>query len=1446
VQPGTELKRRYEIREVLGQGGMGVVYRAQDKLIKRDVALKTLRDVPDPSALQLFYKECNVLASMSHPNIVEIFDLGEFEDPGGKRPYFVMPLLPGVTLEKLIRSSSPRLTLERSVEIISQTSRGLQAAHERGLVHRDLKPSNVFVMEDDSVKIIDFGVAHVVDTRHTMGLKGTLLYMSPEQIEMKPLSALSDIFSLGVVCYETLTGRRAFERGSPNEIIQAILMQTPPPASELNHIVSQAISRVVHKAMAKQPFHRFPSAREFAEALQKSLRNEPVEFFDPVRLQPRIQRATRAFEQSDFQFADEILSELEAEGHVDPSISQLRRRIDLAKRNKTVLQLLENARTRFEQEEYPLALQKIREVLQLDPENASALSLRSSIETNRAEQKIEEWFRLARQHMDNNAFGHARQALQNVLQVKPNENRASQLLSEVDRREQEYLKVRKQKEEVYQAALEAWQKGEVSTALNKLDRVLELDRRVPDSSNPEQPATFQNIYNQVRSEHDAIKNSYAEARMHLADRNFALALEVCDRFLVKYPGHALFQSLKFDVEEQQRQDLSSYIAQIDSRVELEPDLERRVNILKEALDRYPGEAHFERLLRLMKEKRDLVNQIVTRARLHEERGHYVEALGQWEILQTIYNRYTGLSFEIERVIKRREQQALSESKAQWVEQIDQRLAKGESAAALNLLDDARKEFPEDGELTALETLARQISERSTEAQRLLAEGRELCAQHRFQEGVECLRRAHRFDERNSVIRGALIDTLLEEVRLVLENDWRLAETLIQEALELDPGHAFAKSLRTLALDRKRSHFVDDCVSKARQAQAAGDREGALTQVEQGLSLYPLESRLTQLQNTLSKESLEFQREQNRKRSLAELAQLEDRLDTVTDVADVKLLRERTQTVAKQYPEDAELHSISSDLERRFDVLLQSLVTLQHSPAEEIAVKSRQAVASAATYAGNSEPLVPSAPTLSTEHLEATTNASHSVPSTDPLPHPVVVGGTRPDAEVGNTTPPTDWASWKQSTENETQSRVDQEQGTQGVGSAERPGHGPSPKKWVLIASMALAMVVAGIALLPRLIRHSQPAAPIPLPESIPAIAPLLPASQSPASSDLDVAVESGASSTGAPAVSFNRSKTAATRTARMSSLVLQGGADGLQVYIDGELRGTLKSDGGLSIADIQPGQHSVELRKEGYLSRKWDKEFAAGTPFALSGDQVVLDKALGSLQIVMSPPSAHVTYRQQNETQNHGLEGNKVDLAEGSYVVTASAPGYAERSQNVQIVAGQSQHLDFQLAQLKLKPVSHGMAEWETTGGWRRDGEWYVRRGGDVFLYPITPTAGDLRFTANLRKGRRFQWVLNYLNAKNYLLFQIDKNNFVRYQVLDGKRTKLRETPHGLDTKDACQLQINLASGKIVHQAYENGTWYPLDEWNDIPESLRSGKFGFYIPGSDELAVSRFEFVASK
>src|SRR6516162_544169 len=226
---------RYEIKgDAIGRGGMGVVYRAFDTSTKRDVALKTLRGTVEPQALELFAKEWTVLANLSHPNIVDILDCGEFEDEGQKKPFFVMPLLPGLTLDSLIRKASPRLTTARVVEIIAQACKGLQAAHEKGLVHRDIKPSNIFVLEDDTVKIIDFGVVQLAGAQSIAGLKGTLPYMAPEQVDMKPATAASDIFSLGVVCYEALTGRKPFARETEIETIKAVLHFVPPPVSEIN------------------------------------------------------------------------------------------------------------------------------------------------------------------------------------------------------------------------------------------------------------------------------------------------------------------------------------------------------------------------------------------------------------------------------------------------------------------------------------------------------------------------------------------------------------------------------------------------------------------------------------------------------------------------------------------------------------------------------------------------------------------------------------------------------------------------------------------------------------------------------------------------------------------------------------------------------------------------------------------------------------------------------------------------------------------------------------------------------------------------------------------------------------------------------------------------------------------------------------------------------------
>ena len=200
-------------------------------------------------------------------------------------------------------------------------------------------------------------------------------------------------------------------------------------------------------------------------------------------------------------------------------------------------------------------------------------------------------------------------------------------MSEVVREEEDYLKCRKEKADIYQNAVNAWKNGDISAALSQMGRVLDLDRRAPDTSSPELSGTYQSFYNKVRSEHDAINNGYAEARRHLAEREYGKALKICDDILGKYPGQALFQAVKFDIEEQQRQQLSAFDRRCGSPIGIERDLDAKVNLLRDALSSYPKEPHFEGSLKLVGDKRDLVNSIVARARTDESRGQINEALG---------------------------------------------------------------------------------------------------------------------------------------------------------------------------------------------------------------------------------------------------------------------------------------------------------------------------------------------------------------------------------------------------------------------------------------------------------------------------------------------------------------------------------------------------------------------------------------------------------------------------------------------------------------------------------------------------------------------------------------------------------------------------------------------------------------------------------------------------
>jgi serine/threonine-protein kinase len=261
---------RYEIIRELGQGAMGVVYKALDPLIDRVVAIKTInlnQALDEREEYEgRFYQEARAAGRLSHQNIVTIYDVGKSEDVA----YIAMEFLQGRELRDLLNEQSI-LPINRVLDITIQVARGLAYAHEHGIVHRDVKPSNIMVMNDGHVKITDFGIARMssaaVRTQTGMVL-GSPKYMSPEQVIGKAIDQRSDIFSLGVMLYEMLTGSAPFAGENINAIMYQTLNASPPSPGSLNAAVPDVLNFICAKALAKKLEDRYQTAAELAEDLR--------------------------------------------------------------------------------------------------------------------------------------------------------------------------------------------------------------------------------------------------------------------------------------------------------------------------------------------------------------------------------------------------------------------------------------------------------------------------------------------------------------------------------------------------------------------------------------------------------------------------------------------------------------------------------------------------------------------------------------------------------------------------------------------------------------------------------------------------------------------------------------------------------------------------------------------------------------------------------------------------------------------------------------------------------------------------------------------------------------------------------------------------------------------------------------------------------------------------
>jgi serine/threonine protein kinase len=589
---------RYQLLDVIGQGGMGIVYRAVDASIGRTVAIKMLHGAHagDKDLLTRFHREVRSTANLQHKNIVTVYALDDFEG----FPYMVMEHLEGQSMAEIITSRRP-LHLVEKIALLVQVCEGLQYAHERNVIHRDIKPANVLVLKDGTAKIVDFGIARVGMSEtltQTGQVIGSVYYMSPEQIGGAPVDNRSDIYSAGVTLYQFITGELPFKGSEtdPHSTLVKILNEPVPSLGKYLSNYPIALDEIIARAMAKKPEARYQTAEDFGydlSRLQESLKRDMTEVL--------LSRAKVAIDQKDWEVARQQLREVlkfeRRNVEANELLQTVSQEIQRQQRSVQIVQLRSQAQIALAGLQYEEAFECVEQALRLDPNDAELVSLSTSIkdQIERA-RELTEALRRGQAALYAGDLNEAQMAVRAALNIEQGHTEARALESLIEKELEERAR-RAQLNGFVEEARREISNRKFLLALESLQKAQAID---PGDSNIRELLNWAargHEQEKLRSELQRCTNDIGKL---LGEERYEEALGVCEASLQRFPGEPSLLKLQQLASHQndlllRRRAVDRASAEARRLVESDRS-DEAVEVLEQALKSFPNDSNLETLL----------------------------------------------------------------------------------------------------------------------------------------------------------------------------------------------------------------------------------------------------------------------------------------------------------------------------------------------------------------------------------------------------------------------------------------------------------------------------------------------------------------------------------------------------------------------------------------------------------------------------------------------------------------------------------------------------------------------------------------------------------------------------------------------------------------------------------------------------------------------------------